>query len=68
MLQITDHTLLPEGRMDGVIVAVAHNVFKKMNLENIMKKFMNDAPVLIDARGTFDGGGAKRKGFYYKTL
>ena len=67
MLQITDHTLLPEGRMDGVIVAVAHNVFKKMNLEN-MKKFMNDAPVLIDARGTFDGEGAKRKGFYYKTL
>ena len=53
--------------MDGVIVAVAHNVFKKMNLEN-MKKFMNDAPVLIDARGTFDGEGAKRKGFYYKTL
>ncbi len=28
MLQITDHTLLPEGRMDGVIVAVAHDEFR----------------------------------------
>ena len=56
-----------DEKMDCVIVAVAHNVFKKTNLEN-MKKFMNDAPVLIDARGTFDGEEAKSMGFYYKRL
>jgi len=28
MLQVTDHILLPEGHMDGVIVAVAHDEFR----------------------------------------
>ena len=65
MLQITDHRLLPEGRMDGVIVAVAHDEFKKMGFKDI-GKFMNDKPVLIDVRGMFDGEEAKRKGFYYR--
>jgi UDPglucose 6-dehydrogenase/UDP-N-acetyl-D-galactosamine dehydrogenase len=54
-------------KMDCVIVAVAHNEFKKMKLEDV-KKFMNDKPVLIDVRGMFDGEEAKRKGLYYKTL
>jgi len=30
MSQITDHGLLPEGRMDGVIVAVVHDEFRGM--------------------------------------
>jgi len=67
MLQITDHRLLPEGRMDGVIVAVAHDEFKKMGLEDI-GKFMNDKPVLIDVRAMFDEEAAKGKGFYYRGL
>jgi len=33
-------------KMDCVIVAVAHDEFKKMKLDEI-KKFMNDKPVLI---------------------
>ena len=36
MLQITDHILPPEGRMDCVIVAVAHNKFKRMNLKDFL--------------------------------
>ena len=52
-------------KMDGVIVAVAHDEFKKMGLEDI-GKFMNAKPVLIDVRGMFDGEEAKRKGFYYR--
>ena len=51
-------------KMDGVIVAVAHDEFKKMGLEDI-GKFMNDKPVLIDVRGMFDEAAAKGKGFYY---
>jgi len=50
-----------------VIVAVAHDEFKKMKLDEI-KKFMNEKPVLVDIRGMFDGEEAKRKGLYYKTL
>ena len=54
-------------KMDAVIVAVAHDEFKKMGLEDI-GKFMNAKPVLIDVRGMFDGEAAKRKGFYYRGL
>jgi UDP-N-acetyl-D-mannosaminuronate dehydrogenase len=45
-------------KMDCIIVAVAHDEFKKMKLENV-KKFMNEKPVLIDVREMFDGEDAK---------
>ena len=53
--------------MDCVIMAVAHDEFKKTELDDI-KKFMNDKPVLIDVRGMFDEEEAKEKGFYYRSL
>ena len=53
--------------MDCVIVAVAHDEFKKIGLDDI-RKFMNDKPVLVDVRGMFDEQEAKRKGFYCKGL
>ena len=52
--------------MDCVIVAVAHDEFKKMKLDDI-RKFMNDKPVIVDVREMFDGE-AKGTGFYYKGL
>jgi UDPglucose 6-dehydrogenase/UDP-N-acetyl-D-galactosamine dehydrogenase len=54
-------------KMDCVIVAVAHDEFKKIKLENI-KKFMNNKPIIVDVRGIFDEEEAKRKGFYYRSL
>ena len=54
-------------KVDCVVVAVAHDEFKKMKLEDI-KKFMNAKPVLIDIRGTFDAEEAKKKGFYYRRV
>ena len=54
-------------KMDGVIVAVAHVEFKKMELEDIAK-FMNVKPVLIDVRGMLNEAAAKEKGFYYRGL
>jgi len=54
-------------RMDGVIVAVAHDEFKKMVFEDI-GKFMNDKPVLVDVRGMFNEEKANNKGFYYRWL
>jgi len=54
-------------KVDCVIVAVVHDEFKKMILEDV-KGFMNERAVLIDVRGMFDVEEVKRKGFYYKTL
>jgi len=50
-----------------VIVAVAHDEFKKIGLDDI-RKFMNDKPVLVDVRRMFDEEEAKEKGFYYRRL
>jgi UDP-N-acetyl-D-galactosamine dehydrogenase len=54
-------------KVDGIIIAVAHDAFRKMTLDTI-KKFMNKKPVLIDVRGIYNNLDANRKGFYYKTL
>jgi UDPglucose 6-dehydrogenase/UDP-N-acetyl-D-galactosamine dehydrogenase len=54
-------------KVDCVIVAVAHDEFKRMKLKNLTR-MMNNKPVLIDVREMFDGEEAKRKGLYYKTL
>jgi len=53
--------------MDCVIVAVAHDEFKKMKLDDI-RKFMNNKPIIVDVRGMFDEEKAKGTGFYYKGL
>ena len=52
-------------KIDCVIVAVAHDEFKKMKLGEI-KKFMNDKPIIVDVRGIFDD--EEGKGFYYRRL
>jgi len=54
-------------KVDCVIITVAHEEFKKMNLDKI-KTLMNGNPVLIDIRRIFDINEAKKKGFLYKTL
>ena len=54
-------------KVDCVVMAIAHDEFKKMKLEGV-KKFMNDKPVLVDVRGMFDETAAKGKGFYYRRL
>ena len=54
-------------KVDCVIVAVAHDEFKKMKLDDI-RKFMNNKPIIVDARGMFDEEKAKGTGFYYKGL
>jgi UDP-N-acetyl-D-galactosamine dehydrogenase len=53
--------------IDCVIVAVAHDQFKTMTLDQ-MKVFMAQDPILIDVRGMFKRREAKDKGFYYSTL
>ena len=54
-------------QVDCVIVAVVHEEFKKIKLDEI-KKFMNDKPVIVDVRGMFDENKMREKGFYYRRL
>ncbi|MBA7710149.1 UDP-glucose 6-dehydrogenase [subsurface metagenome] len=58
---------LKEIKVDGVILAVAHEAFKEVTVGKL-KGIMNDNPVLIDVRGFFDSQEAAEKGFYYRTL
>ena len=51
-------------KMDGVIVAVAHDEFKKMKLEDI-GKFMNAKPIIVYVRSLFKAKDTMEKGFYY---
>jgi UDPglucose 6-dehydrogenase/UDP-N-acetyl-D-galactosamine dehydrogenase len=64
MLQITDYC--PKG-VNCVIMAVAHDEFEQMTLEDLTR-MINEKPVLIDVRGVFDAEEAKEKGFYYGRL
>jgi len=54
-------------KVDCVIITVAHDEFKEMTLGDLAK-MMNDNPVLIDVRGTFDAEVAEKMKFYYKKL
>ena len=54
-------------KMDGVIVAVAHEEFRRMGVEDV-RGFMGDKPVLVDVRGMIDAREAEGKGFCYETL
>jgi len=54
-------------KVDCVIMAVAHDEFKRMKLEEL-KRMMNAKQVLIDIRRMFDGEEARREGIYYRRL
>ena len=54
-------------KVDGIIVAVAHEAFKEITLDKL-KGVMNASPILIDVRGVFDGEEAERKELHYCSL
>jgi len=54
-------------KMDGVIVAIAHKVFKGVSLEEI-RQCCNDNPLLVDVRAVYDKQEATKLGFNYMTL
>jgi UDPglucose 6-dehydrogenase/UDP-N-acetyl-D-galactosamine dehydrogenase len=59
------------GKFDAIVLAVAHDIFKKDGLDislDKLAKVMNSRPVLLDIRRYFDGDAAKTKGFAYRTL
>lgn len=53
--------------IDCVLLAVGHDIFKKIGLPDL-RKITGEKPVLIDVRGFYDGEEARKSGFYYRTL
>jgi UDP-N-acetyl-D-galactosamine dehydrogenase len=53
--------------IDGIILAVAHDAFKTISVNNL-KEIVNANPVLIDVRGLFNPAAARKAGFYYWSL
>jgi UDP-N-acetyl-D-galactosamine dehydrogenase len=54
-------------KVDGIILAAAHDIFKEITLD-FLKQISTDRPILIDVRGFFNSKEAVEKGFYYRTL
>ena len=53
--------------IDCVILTVAHDVFREITLD-VLKKIMNDSPILVDVRGMFAQEEVWERGFYYRSL
>jgi UDP-N-acetyl-D-glucosamine/UDP-N-acetyl-D-galactosamine dehydrogenase len=56
-----------KGKVDCIILAVAHDNFKKILFKDL-KKIMKDKPVLVDVRRMFNKDEAEKQGFGYYTL
>jgi len=54
-------------KVDGIIVTVAHDVFKQVNLTKL-RAIAGAKPVLIDVRGIFSSRKAEDAGFCYESL
>lgn len=53
--------------MDAVVVAVAHDQFLEISLEEIAGS-MRERPVIVDVRGMYDGSRARKLGMRYVRL
>lgn len=53
--------------VDAVILSVAHNCFKELNLD-MLRRTMSTPPVLLDIKGLFSCEEARRYGFVYQSL
>ena len=66
-IPVTDESVLLSGNMDAVILAVAHDIFKGITL-NQLKNIMKSDPILIDVRCFFDSAEVEREGIHYRSL
>ncbi|PWR72772.1 nucleotide sugar dehydrogenase [Methanospirillum lacunae] len=57
----------PNMKVDVVIIAVAHTLFKKKNIQNI-RYLMNTNPVLVDVQGMVNSDEAEKVGMFYLKL
>lgn len=56
-----------KGKVDCVILATPHDIFKKITLEK-MRSIMTEKPVLVDVKSLFGKISAEKAGFIYSSL
>lgn len=54
--------------MDAVVIAVAHQEFKKLDIQRVNQFFGDEKRVLIDVKGLFDREDYEANGYYYWRL
>jgi len=54
--------------VDAIIIAVGHEMYKKLSLEEYNNKFKNGNKVLIDVKGIIDSNEVKRLNYFYWRL
>jgi UDPglucose 6-dehydrogenase/UDP-N-acetyl-D-galactosamine dehydrogenase len=64
---VADLAELKAKHVDAVIIAVAHQAFKALTLEDL-KQIQNAQPVLVDVRRLFEKDLANKAGLIYRTL
>ena len=55
-------------RMDALVVAVAHDVFKTYDMEMLNAFYQKGEKVLVDVKGLFDKEAFKAAGYHYWRL
>jgi UDP-N-acetyl-D-galactosamine dehydrogenase len=69
-IELLDHTgmeKLESDKVDGIILAAAHTLFRQFSLDDL-KQMQRGRPVLIDVRQFFKAEEAEKAGFYYQSL
>jgi len=66
-MSLITHRSSPITPVDCIILAVAHDAFKDITLDEL-RGIMNDSPILIDVHGLFEPARARSEGFYHRTL
>ncbi len=56
------------NNVDVIIIAVTHNIFKEIGINELFKKFKAGKKVLIDVKGIYDAKDAADLGFQYWRL
>jgi UDP-N-acetyl-D-glucosamine/UDP-N-acetyl-D-galactosamine dehydrogenase len=51
--------------VDAIIFAVSHDIFRELSLEDMLKMYSSNTPVLIDVKGIFSKNNAIKLGYLY---
>jgi len=65
---IESHSIEEINEVDAIIIAVAHNDFLKLDIEELKKKYRNGKHVLIDVKGVLESEAAVKAGYIYWRL
>lgn len=56
------------NNVDAIVIAVAHNEFKRLSLDDLEKKYVDERKALIDLKGIYDKEEVEKRGIRYWSL